>query len=107
MIEVELERNQQGNLVGVTCRGHAEFTDPEMDGGDIVCAAVSALTGYLGLTFSKVLGLGEAVQAADGAFRLTLADSQAQDHRDMLEGWVLSIKELEAHYGDWIQVQFG
>lgn len=105
MIEVEFERNQQGDLVRVVCRGHAEFTDPEMDGGDIVCAAVSALTGYLGLTFSRVLGVPEVVEAADGEFRLQLVDEHAQTHKGMLEGWVLAIKELETHYGDWIRVR--
>ena len=108
MVIVTLEKDEEGRLRGFTCRGHAEFSDEE-HGGDIVCAAVSALTGYLGLTLSEVLGLPESVAAEDGLFTLTrpLTATPEQDRvlDVLLDGWVRSVRGLEENYSGWVKIE--
>jgi uncharacterized protein YsxB (DUF464 family) len=108
MIEIVLRKDGAGRLRGLLCRGHAGFADEE-HGGDIVCAAVSALTGYLGLTLAEVLEQPGAVEADDGHFRfsrpqsLSPADQRALDV--VLEGWVRSVRALEENYSGWVTVE--
>lgn len=40
MIKVSIHKNQEGQMIGFRCSGHAGFAE---SGSDIVCAAVSAL----------------------------------------------------------------
>ena len=108
MVVVTLDKDGEGRLRGFTCRGHAEFSDEE-HGGDIVCAAVSALTGYLGITLSEVLGLPEAVEVADGLFSLS-RPSQASPEQDrvidvLLDGWLRSVQGLEENYSGWVKIE--
>lgn len=90
----------------LACSGHAEFSN---DGGDIVCAAVSALTGYLGLTLSEVLPFPDAVSADDGEFAFrrpsTASDEQQRVLDVLLEGFVRSMRGLEENYSGWVKVE--
>lgn len=104
MVRIQLDYTTSGHLVGIHCIGHAGFSDQE-HGGDIVCAAISALTGYLGLTFSTVLELPESVEASHGEFRLRIAESTARTQEPMLLGWVLAVRELAENYQGWVQVE--
>lgn len=108
MIVIHLEIDGAGRLQGLSCRGHAEFSDEE-HGGDIVCAAVSALTGYLGVTLCEVLGWPEAVSGSDGLFCLRRPEVvDAMNHRALdvlLDGWVLSVRALEENYSGWVKVE--
>ena len=56
--------------MSLSVEGHARFDNEA--GGDIVCSAVSALVGFLGIIFSEVLpGRGE-LGAEDGQFWLKI-----------------------------------
>lgn len=108
MVRIVIAKGPEGRWSSVACSGHAEFSDEE-HGGDIVCAAVSALTGYLGLTVSEVLGFPQAVGAEDGWFffrrpsDLDLAGQAVLD--TLLEGWVRSVRALEENYSGWVKVE--
>lgn len=102
MVNIALQYSPSGELLGIECSGHAEFGNE--DGPDLVCAAVSALTGYLGLTFSQVLGFEDSVSAADGHFRLLINEEVSRQHSVLLEGWVLAVRELERNYQGWVKV---
>ena len=108
MIEILLKKDLSGRIQILSCEGHAGFSASEEGGVDIVCAAVSALTGYLGLTVAEVLGAPEAVSASDGAFRLERAlDWDESKHATvdvLLGGWERAVRSLEENYSGWVSV---
>lgn len=107
MVEVQVLENAEGRVLELRCSGHAEFSDEE-HGGDIVCAAVSALTGMVGITLAEVLGCPQAVGAEDGHFLfqrpagLSGSDERALDV--LLEGLLRSLRGLEENYSGWVRV---
>ena len=106
MVEVCWTEDRQGNLWHVRCQGHAGF-DEELD---LVCAAVSALTGALGLGFSRVLSIPSELQVGDGFFELKLS-REGEQHDDfraaqvLLRTTVLAMAEMIEHYPGYIQRQ--
>jgi uncharacterized protein YsxB (DUF464 family) len=108
MVRICVQRDAQGRLMGLQCSGHAGFSDDE-HGGDLVCAAVSALTGYLGITVSQVLGWPEAVVADDGFFTFVRPSAGSASQRAaldvILQGWLLSVQALEENYSGWVKVE--
>ena len=105
MIEIIFKREPSGDICSVSVDGHAEFSDSE-HGGDIVCSAVSALVGYLGLYFSEVSpGLGE-VSASDGRFDLSLlpANRSRPEVRSLLQAWRRAVGQLEENYSGWVKI---
>ena len=108
MIKVVLQKDEDGRIHELGCEGHAGFSASEEGGVDIVCAAVSALTGYLGLTMAEVLGLPEAVSASDGHFRFrrSLGWPEATQHvvDVLLQGWERAVRALEDNYSGWVKV---
>lgn len=105
MIEIVVYRSGS-ELRRVTVEGHAGFSDEEDGGGDIVCAAVSALVGFLGITFSELLPHAGRASASDGEFDLAFDDewSHSPELRLVLEGWVRSIRSLEDNYRGWVKL---
>lgn len=106
MVEILIFRDDEGLLRELSVDGHAEFSDGE-DGGDIVCAAVSALVGYLGIAFSDVAPQMGSVWADDGAFRLRVSDESvsAPEQVLMLQTWVKAVTQLEENYRGWVKVE--
>lgn len=104
---VEVDWNAAEPILSLHCQGHAGF-DAELD---LVCAAVSALTGALGIGFSKVLTLPHRIEVADGTFQLQL--TAQPDHPDwkaaqtLLKTTVLALEELIAHYPGFIRRRSG
>lgn len=107
MIEISYQREDSGTWRGLQCSGHARFGEDEQ--ADLVCAAVSALTGYLGLSLSRLFGAPGAVEAGPGAFRLTVPDHLSVQERFALErildGVLLALQELEENYKGWVKVE--
>lgn len=108
MIEIVLNKDRAGRIHRLSCEGHAGFSASEEGGVDIVCAAVSALTGYLGLTVADVLEAPGAVTASDGAFCLERSldwDESRQVTVDvLLGGWERAVRSLEENYSGWVRV---
>ncbi len=107
MIEIWYQRESSGAWRGLRCSGHARFGEEEQ--ADLVCAAVSALTGYLGLSLSKLFRAPDAVRAADGEFLLVVPDQLSTQERFALErildGVLLALQELEENYKGWVKVE--
>ena len=101
MVNIKLIRSGSGVLESVVVEGHAGFGDAE-HGGDIVCSAVSALVGFLGITFSEVLPDAGEVRAGDGFFELLIKEEGSA--KVTLEAWVLAVKGLEDNYRGWVKV---
>lgn len=110
MVEFSLNRDDRGTIWGLSCRGHAGFDDG--DGLDLVCAAVSALTGALALGFTRILKVPHQVEGADGWFQLTLRSAH-QEHVDfraaqvLLATTALALQELVQHYPGFIRQSLG
>lgn len=107
MVLVVVQRDRLGRVVRVECSGHAGFADPD-EGGDIVCAGVSALTGLLGLTLAEVLSQPQAVGAQDGLFwfqRPSLEPEQERALELLLQGWLLAIQGMEENYSGWVKLE--
>lgn len=106
MIEISLEEDRQGRFRALSVEGHAGFSDAE-HGGDIVCAAVSALVGYLGITITELLPGTAELSAGDGLFRLDVLDSSLGDPRFelLIKGWLLAVRQLEENYKGWVKVE--
>jgi len=106
MIRIVLDNQGQDRLRRLTVEGHAGFSDQE-HGGDIVCSAVSALVGFLGITFTEVLPGAGSVQAADGYFELRLEPQPGQEAVVglVMDGWCRSVRHLEENYRGWVKVE--
>ena len=105
MIQIELVCRSESRIDEVLVTGHAEFENG--DGGDIVCAAISALVGFLGLTISEQFGAASSVQADSGLFRFArppLSESLDKSLDIVLGGWVASVRQLEENYSGWVKV---
>lgn len=103
MVEIDWQQDEQGHIWRLDCQGHAGF-EGELD---LVCAAVSALTGSLGIGFSKVLQLPCRLEAGDGQFLLQLS-KEAGAHPEfisaqtLLKTTVLALAEMIEHYPGFI-----
>jgi uncharacterized protein YsxB (DUF464 family) len=86
--------------------GHAGFSDDE-HGGDIVCAAVSALVGYLGIAFSEIVPEMARVSADDGSFQLEVekAHVASMEIRVLIETFMRAVRQLEENYQGWVKVE--
>lgn len=106
MIEITLDKDKRGRVRSLLVEGHAGFSDSE-HGGDIVCAAVSALVGYLGITLTELLPDLAELSADDGLFRLKALEASRNDSRFdvLLEGWIRSVHRLEENYKGWVKVE--
>lgn len=102
MVEVLIYRDES-QYRRLQVSGHAGFSDSE-HGGDIVCAAVSALIGYLGIAFSEVLPQIASVQADDGYFRLEVLQDSTE-LRVLLDTFARAVSQLEENYRGWVKVE--
>ena len=77
MTRIELER-RAGRFCGLSVSGHSGYAEA---GGDIVCAAVSAITELTANGITEIAGVPAELSSdpATAAVRLRLTDGQAQD----------------------------
>ncbi len=97
MITVTVNQDEQGNIVGFSASGHAQYA-PE--GEDIICAAVSAIlqTAVFGLV--DYLDLDPEVSTEDGWLNCQLDSKLARDKevKAVLETMLVGLKKTaEAH----------
>lgn len=106
MIKITLYHDNDKCLCAIEVEGHAGFSDPE-HGGDIVCSAVSALVGYLGIAFAEFLPQCGVVSADDGLFELEVRQAHRQDREltVLLQAWCTAVRQLEENYRGWVKVE--
>jgi len=108
VVEVAWNEDTEGVITSLCCRGHADFEGDV----DVVCAAVSALTGSLGLGFSQVLTLPHQITVEDGTFELRL-EQGTEVHPDfraaqvLLKTTVLALGEMIQYYPGFIRRSSG
>ena len=103
MVKIRITRSPAGHVIGLTSKGHAGFDDGK--GNDLVCAAVSALTGALGLGLAEVAELPHAVSASHGLFELQLSDEEGKRVALLTETVARALAQLEEHYRGSLQVE--
>lgn len=102
MIQIVVSLDTEQRIAQLLVEGHAGFSDSE-HGGDIVCSAVSALVGFLGIAFSEVHKGRVEVSADDGLFRLRVLESDSVV-QVLLTTWIRSVEQLEENYQGWVKV---
>ena len=103
MITIRIDKDPQG-ICALNCAGHAGFDDGE--GLDLVCAAVSALTGALGLGLAEKSHL--AVTVGDGHFSVDLRGQDASsESRFLLDTVASSLVLLAQNYPGFMEVTSG
>lgn len=106
MIKITLYHDLGKRLCAIKVEGHAGFSDSE-HGGDIVCSAVSALVGYLGIAFDDFLPQRGVVSAEDGLFGLEVLEAHRKDPEltVLLQAWCAAVHQLEENYRGWVKVE--
>lgn len=107
MVEVILESNQKGELVGFKIEGHAGF---EQKGQDIVCAAVSILAQTTAASIQEILQVEpEVLRVQDGNLICRIGDLKEPDKKKgvqlLLESMVLGLKETSRNYPGYLEIK--
>ena len=82
MIEIAMEQDFNNRTIALECSGHAGFDDGQ--GLDLVCSAVSALTGALGLGLAEKSQPPLRVSVDDGHFAVDLRGQAASSEAHFL-----------------------
>ena len=93
------------DIVKYTVSGHTGFGEA---GEDIVCAAVSALCQAALNGLTDVIGISAGFEVREGYLECVipemLSENQRRDADILLNTLVLSLKDLEEQYGDYITI---
>ena len=96
-----------GRLDGFAVEGHSGYAE---EGGDIVCAAISAAVGLTECTVNEVMGLGAAVKAKEKSARISLKLPPALNEESeslcqtVLTGLMVYLRALGEEYPDNLTV---
>ena len=107
MITIKIVRNVNNEIISFTLNGHAGY---DVQGKDIVCAAVSAATNMALIGLSEKLKLKLNFEKSDGGY-LKVALPEDIDKDDMmvaqflLESLVTEYLDIESSYGKYILVK--
>ena len=107
MITIEVKRNSKNEIISFSLNGHAGY---DVEGKDIVCAAVSAATNMALIGLSEKLKLKLKFEKSNGGFlRLELPkDISSYDMEKaqfLLESLVTEYLDIESSYGKYILVK--
>ena len=103
-----MRRDSGDGIISLDCSGHAVFDNE--DGGDIVCAGVSALMGSLVGGLRSVVGISDlAVQEGDGLMAVSLPSSlkpeQLSGAQILLRTTVLALEEMSRYYQGFLEIE--
>lgn len=105
MIQIHYQQKKE-EITLLKIEGHANFDE---HGNDIVCAAVSCLSGLIGRTLSQLPQTELNLEASEGYFLLEwpLSQKESSDrcHRFLLRETFLAIQELSQHYSGFISIK--
>ena len=107
MITINVERNVNNEIVSFSLNGHAGY---DVEGKDIVCAAVSAVTNMALIGLNEKLKINLNFEKSDGGY-LKVELPKNIDLEDMrvaqvlLESLVTEYLDIESNYGKYILVK--
>jgi len=107
MITVKIERNENDEIISFSLDGHAGY---DVEGKDIVCAAVSAVTNMTLIGLNEKLRLKLKVEKSDGGYiKVSLPADVSEDEmmiaQFLLESMVTEYLDIESNYGQYILVK--
>ena len=107
MITVNFKRNINNEIISFTLNGHAGY---DVQGKDIVCAAVSAATNMALIGLSEKLKLRLKFEKSDGGYlKVELPEDISLDDMKMaqflLESLITEYMDIESSYGKYILVK--
>ncbi|SFP74579.1 ribosomal-processing cysteine protease Prp [Salibacterium halotolerans] len=107
MIEIKVDRSDNGNIDAFSMSGHA---DSGPYGYDLVCAGASAVSFGAVNAVDEVCGVDLDVELADeGGYLFCripegLAEQTGREVQLLLEGMLISLQTIAEQYGDYIHV---
>lgn len=117
MVRVNIYRNKQGCIVKYLVEGHACYSNSGnaprfmrrfLRGGDVVCAAVSAVTQSAVIGLKEVAGIVPGLEIEKGYLECILPEEIDEKQREkadtILETMVLALKDIEEQYGKHVSV---
>lgn len=97
--------DEGGRITGFCCRGHSGYSEA---GGDIVCAAVTALVRMTECTLNDVCGSGAKVRMDEEEAVVTLrlpAQCEGEETvQAVLAGLMLTLSSLRDEYPKYLEV---
>ena len=107
MITVKIERNDNDEIISFSLDGHAGY---DVEGKDIVCAAVSAVTNMTLIGLNEKLRLKLKVENSDGGYiKVILPDNIPAEEmiiaQFLLESMVTEYLDIESNYRKYILVK--
>ena len=107
MITVEVIRNNKSEIVSFSLNGHAGY---DVEGKDIVCAAVSAVTNMTLIGLGEKLKLNLGFEKSKGGYlKVELPRDIKPDDmliaQFLLESLVTEYLDIESNYGKYILVK--
>ena len=107
MITIKIMRNVNDEIVSFTLNGHAGY---DVQGKDIVCAAVSAVTNMALIGLGEKLKLNLKFEKSDGGYlKVELPEDINSDEmmiaQFLLESLVTEYLDIESNYGKYILVK--
>ena len=107
MITVKVTRNVKNEIISFSLNGHAGYN---VQGKDIVCAAVSAVTNMALIGLGEKLKLNLKFEKSDGGYlKVGLPEDINKDDmmvaQFLLESLVTEYLDIESNYGKYILVK--
>lgn len=104
MVKITIFQNQEQQLIGFNCLGHAEYAD----GNDIVCSAVSALVINCINSIETLTDAQFTCDSleSDGMISYRLKGEYGEDAQLLLKSLALGLEEMESNYEEYIDVIF-
>ncbi len=107
MITIKIVRNVNNEIVSFSLNGHAGY---DVEGKDIVCAAVSAATNMALIGLNEKLRLKLEFEKSDGGYLMVkLPENISEDDmlvaQFLLESLVTEYLDIESNFGKYILVK--
>ncbi len=107
MITINIKRNEKNEIVSFSLNGHAGY---DVNGKDIVCAAVSAVTNMVLIGLNEKLGVDLNFEKSDGGYlKVELSDKtefeKMKSAQVLLESMVTEFLDIESNFKKYISVK--
>ena len=107
MITINIKRNKEKQIVSFSLNGHAGY---DVNGKDIVCAAVSAVTNMVLIGLNEILKIKLKFEKADGGYiKVELPEDinpeKMVSAQILAESMVSEFLDIESNYKGYILVK--